>query len=179
MARDEVVRHVRDLFARLDANRDGYLTRAEIEAAHQSMMGAMHAGMGKRFADRGVPPTDRAAMFDRLDANHDGSITREEFMAARPPMQQRRMVFMRAGPDGGPGAPGGPGMKMRMHRAGMRFGGRLFDMADANRDGRVSLAEAQAAALRHFDRLDLNHDGVLSPEERQQAHQFMRERHPS
>ena len=58
---------------------------------------------------------------------------------------------------------------------GMGFGGHLFEMADANKDGRVSLAEAQAAALEHFDRADLNHDGKLTPEERQQARQLMRE----
>jgi hypothetical protein len=94
------------------------------------------------------------------------------------------MVIMREGGTteggGAPGGPGGPGMKMRMHGAGMGFGGRLFDMADTNHDGRVSLAEAQAAALTQFDRADLNHDGKLTPEERQQAHQLMRsKRRPS
>jgi hypothetical protein len=69
---------------------------------------------------------------------------------------------------------GGPGM-WRMHRAGMGFGhGRLFEMADANKDGRVSLQEATAAAVQHFDRADLNHDGKLTPEERRQAHQQLR-----
>ena len=49
------------------------------------------------------------------------------------------------------------------------FGGHLFDMADANKDGRVSLAEAQAAALAHFDSADANHDGKITPDERQQC----------
>jgi len=68
-------------------------------------------------------------------------------------------------------------MKMHMHGMGMgmHFGGHLFDMADANKDGRVSLAEAQAAALAHFDKADLNHDGKITPEERQQAHQLHHE----
>jgi len=51
--------------------------------------------------------------------------------------------------------------------------GHLFEMADANRDGRVSLAEATDAAARHFDQADLNHDGKLTPDERRQAHQIM------
>jgi hypothetical protein len=59
----------------------------------------------------------------------------------------------------------------------MHFGGRLFDMADSNKDGRVSLAEAQAVALAHFDKADLNHDGKITPEEREQAHQLMRGQH--
>jgi hypothetical protein len=72
-------------------------------------------------------------------------------------------------------------MKMRMHGMGMGgFGGHLFEMADTNKDGRVSLAEAQAAALAHFDRADLNHDGKLTPDERRQAHQMKRaQRQPS
>jgi hypothetical protein len=68
--------------------------------------------------------------------------------------------------------------EMRMHGMG-GFGARLFEMADANHDGRVSLQEAQAAALSRFDRADLNHDGKLTPEERQRARQLMRQHRPS
>jgi Ca2+-binding EF-hand superfamily protein len=53
------------------------------------------------------------------------------------------------------------------------FGGHMFEMADANRDGRVSLQEAQAAALQHFDMVDTNRDGRISPEERMQMRQRM------
>jgi EF hand domain-containing protein len=173
MTRDEVVRHVRGQFARLDANRDGYVTREEADSARSRMMGAMHAGIEQRLAGRGIGP-DRAAVFDRLDANHDGNISRQEFMAAQPRLQERRAMIMHTRSDAAPGAPV-TGMKMRMHGMAAGFGGRLFEMADANHDGRVSLAEAQQAALQHFDRADLNHDGTLSPEEREQAHRFMRQ----
>jgi hypothetical protein len=173
MTRDEVVAHIRDMFARFDTNKDGYLTREELDAR---MMG-MHADVEKKLADRGVLMGDRGAMFDRLDTNHDGNISRQEFVAGHEARQERVMI-MRDG--AAPGAPGEPGMKMHMHGMGMGFGGRLFDMADTNRDGRVSLAEAQATALAHFDKADLNHDGKLTPEERQQAHQSRREqRRPS
>ena len=69
-------------------------------------------------------------------------------------------------------------MKMRMHggRGMGAFGGHLFDMADANKDGRVSLAEAQAAALAHFDKADVNHDGKITPDERQQMRKMRIER---
>jgi hypothetical protein len=50
----------------------------------------------------------------------------------------------------------------------------MFEMADANRDGRVTLQEATNAALRHFDTADVNRDGRLTPEERMQMHQRMR-----
>jgi hypothetical protein len=60
--------------------------------------------------------------------------------------------------------------------AGMRggFAARIFDMADGNKDGRVTLAEAQQAALQHFDRADGNRDGTLTPDERRQSRQQMR-----
>jgi len=169
ITRNEVVGHIRDLFARLDTNRDGYVSREEMDAAHQKMMGMagdIHERMAQGMAEHGM--LDRNAMFDRLDTNHDGNISRQEFMAAQQ-MREQRVIIMRSGADAGP-------MGMRMHGmgGGMGFGGRLFDMADTNHDGRVSLAEAQAAALAHFDRADLNHDGTLTPEERQQAHQMMR-----
>jgi hypothetical protein len=57
------------------------------------------------------------------------------------------------------------------------FGGHMFEMADANKDGRVSLQEAQAAALQHFDKADANRDGRITPEERRQMHQQMRAGH--
>jgi hypothetical protein len=180
MTRAEVSDHIRRMFARLDTNHDGFVTREELDAMHQRM--GMRADMGQRFGDRMEKP-DRAAMFDRLDANHDGTISRQEYMAAQPEVREERVLVMRQGAaPGAPGQPGMPGMKMHMHEGmGMGgFGGHLFDMADANHDGRVSLQEAEAAALAHFDRADLNHDGKLTPDERSQAHQLMRaQRRPS
>jgi hypothetical protein len=74
-------------------------------------------------------------------------------------------------------------MKARMEKAGMHrggFAGAMFDTADTNKDGKVSLAEAQAVALQHFDRADLNHDGKLTPQERQQVRQQLKaQRKPS
>ena len=172
MTRDEVVAHVRRMFQDLDANHDGFVTRDELDSIHQRMM-SMHEGMAKEMAERGMKGPDRAAAFDRLDTNHDGMISRQEFMAAKPQIEEHRVMVMRDG-----GMQGGPGMEgMRMHMHGASFGGRLFDMADANHDGRVTLQEATNAALQRFDRADLNHDGKLTPEERQQAHQLMRGSH--
>lgn len=172
MTRDEVTTHVRDMFARLDTNKDGYITRQELDAMHDKMM-SMRGDIQNRLADRGVF-MDRGAAFDRLDTNHDGSISRQEFTAAQPQARTERVIVMRDG--AAPGAPGEPRMKMRMHGMGMGigFGGRLFDKADANHDGRVSLAEAQAMALSHFDKADVNHDGKITPDERQQMRQTMR-----
>jgi len=139
-------------------------------------MMAMHGDIEKRLAKDGVLLGDRGAVFDRLDANHDGNISRQEFMASHPRTRQERVIVMRDGRiPGTPATPGAPGMRM-MHMRGMGgFGGHLFEMADSNKDSRVSLAEAQAAALAHFDKADLNHDGKITPEERQRMHQLRRD----
>ena len=201
MTRDDVVKHVREMFERLDTNHDGFITKDEVEAFDAKMMHGMQ--MGERFKQAQMEedghgpafaPRDRAALFDKLDANHDGMISRQEFMAAKPEVHERRVeIIRRDGPDGtpmppmegmrGPEGPGAPGMQMRkvkfeMHGSG-GFGAHLFAMADTNHDGRVSLAEAEAAALAHFDRADLNHDGKVTPEERREAHERMHaEHHP-
>ena len=168
--RDEAVRHVRELFARMDANRDGFLTREESDAAKQMMAGDRRTRFAQRLAERG--PRDRGAAFDRIDANKDGMITRQEFLAARPQIKTR--VFTRRdgeGPVEVGGAPGQPHVKiMRMH--GM--GSRMFETADANRDGRVSLQEMTNAALQRFDAADVNRDGRITPEERTQHRQRVR-----
>ena len=183
MTRDDVVRHVRDLFARLDGNRDGYLTREEVGSFHEKAMRGAHAGMmrgdsDKRLVDRGIHSGDRDAMFDRLDTNRDGSISRQEFTSAQPQVRERRIMVMRD--RAGSGGMHAPGMKMRMHRmGGAGFGGQLFDRADANKDGRVSLAEAQSAALAHFDRADANRDGRITPDERRSVRMMRIERRGS
>jgi Ca2+-binding EF-hand superfamily protein len=167
--RDQVVQHVRKMFARLDTNRDGFITRDEADAAKQKMGGDMRTRFAQRLAERGPGMPDRGAAFDRLDQNHDGVITRDEFVSAQPQVQERRVIVMR---DGMSGEPGQPGM-MGMHGMGMRGGmhGKMFETADANHDGRVTLQEMTNAALKHFDMADANHDGRITPEERMQMHQ--------
>ncbi|QIK97283.1 hypothetical protein G7076_11080 [Sphingomonas sp. HDW15A] len=147
--RDGVVAMVREHFTQMDSNRDGFLTRDEMQA----MRGERHA---KRMAMRGkTAGTPGAGAFERLDTNRDNMISREEFDSMRTMRQAHRGE--RAGKRGQHMAMRGPGMMMRR--------------ADADKDGRVTLAEAQAAAVRHFDMVDVNHDGRITPEERQQMRQ--------
>lgn len=196
--RDEAVAHAREMFVRLDANKDGFVTREEADSAHQAMAGEIHTKFSKRFAAGDVPHPDRGAMFDKLDTNKDGMISRAEFISAKPEMHQRHVVVMRNGeapvelgngqapgtPEGPtrvtilqdghdpveissrPGEPGARTMRMQA----MAMHGRMFEDADANRDGRVSLDEMTTMALKHFDAADANRDGKLSPEERMQMH---------
>jgi Ca2+-binding EF-hand superfamily protein len=98
MTRNDVAVQVRDIFARLDVNRDNVLTQTEADA------GARQIGR----------------------ANAQGA-------------------------------------------SGRRMGGmvsRMFGMADADNNGRVTLNEATGAALSHFDMVDRNRDGRITPDER-------------
>jgi Ca2+-binding EF-hand superfamily protein len=172
--RSDVAGHVMSMFTRLDLNHDGFITREEI-ATSQS-----------QFDERASKsaPKRAAKMFERLDADHDGKVTRAEVNAARKspsgkqPKDSRRSALLAeadADKDGivtraefDSAAASG---KLKMRHANMRGSAivRLFDLADTNKDGRVSMEEAQRAALQQFDAADLNHDGVLTPVERRMA----------
>jgi Ca2+-binding EF-hand superfamily protein len=166
-------------FAMLDLNKDGVIDDADKVAM-----------VAKRRADRDAAmKARRDRMFAVLDANKDGQISRAEFDAP-PPMGERgpgergpggpggpdgrgpggpdgdRPDHMRGpGPDGpGRDGPGGVGGRGGPGGFGM-MGGRLLERADANHDGKVTLAEAQKAALAAFDKADVNHDGVIDRDE--------------
>jgi len=181
--RDEMVAKVREHFGKLDANRDGFLTRQEAEAGRA----AMKDHFRQRFADRRehrMEHRDPAQAFDRLDTNKDGAISRDEFGKAHEQRIERRVVLKdgQPVPPGAPGiapAPGTPHDGMRMHRmGGMMMGGQMFEMADLNHDSRVSLQEATDAAIRHFDMADANHDGRITPDERKQVRMRFEKRAP-
>ena len=177
--RTDVAAHVERMFKQLDLNRDGFITKDEMAASQSQFDDRMAKSAPKRIAK----------MFDRLDTNHDGEITQSDLDSARAarlaksgkqPKAGRRgtsSLFARAdaNKDGivtraeFDAATGSGRIKVR--HANMRGSAivRLFDLADVNKDGRVSLEEARQAALQHFDAADLNHDGVLTPDERRQA----------
>lgn len=149
MTRAAVQARVQTRFARADANRDGFVTQEEVRARAEAARGEL-----------------RAKAFDRLDANHDGNISRSEFEtrpAARAEGPRQGMRGKRLARRGGAGMGGG-------------LAGRAFAMMDGDRDGRVSLAEANAAALQRFDRVDANRDGTITPDERQAARAALRAR---
>ena len=156
MTRSAVEAMVKVHFAQADTNGDGFITKAEADAAREKMETDM-----------------RDQHFKALDANGDGSISRAEFDAHH---DMHAMKEARPG-----GEPHGPEMggHMMMHEGGRGMGmamisDHMFESADTNKDGRVSLAEALAKPMARFDMADANKDGTITPEERKAAHEKMR-----
>jgi hypothetical protein len=148
ITRQQAIARADEMFARLDANRDGRVTADEM----QTMRGMR--GMGER---RGGGGDMRQHMFDRIDANHDGMISREEFA-------QAHSMGEGAGPEMGPppGRPEGPD------------GGRVMGARMLGEQGFITLEQMRARALERFDRADANHDGILTAAERQAARERRR-----
>ncbi len=174
--RDQAVAKVREHFARMDINRDGFVNEAEMQSVRDDRRGKRQMGErrgrgGDRLAMRAM--RDPAQAFDRLDANRDGMISREEFGRAREMRQERRVVQG--------GAPGMDGDRRAMRQDRQRMGGGrmggggMMRIADLDRDGRVSLQEATTSAMQRFDRVDANRDGRITPDERRQQRELRKQ----
>ena len=172
--RTEAVAKVREHFGKLDSNKDGSVTKEEVMSSRPGLAKRLHETRGEH-AEGGAPHVmmldgpmrDPNAAFDRLDTNKDGSISREEFAKGREKRIERRIVVRERHGD----AAGAPkdGKEVRKHVMRMRggpFGAHMIVMADTDKDGKITQAEAEALALQHFDRMDSNKDGQVTPEER-------------
>ena len=179
--RSNVPAQVQRMFGRLDANKDGSVTRAEADAV-AAQIEAKSAKAAERF--------DSGKIFTRLDANKDGNVTQAEADTAYAALSAKRGKPANAKAHGFSGLfkrgdvnkdgtisrnefdAATTKMKARMENAGVaKFSERLFATEDLNKDGKVSVTEAQQVALQRFDSADLNHDGKLTPEERKQRRQ--------
>ena len=150
--------------AKLDANGDGVIDRAEAAA---------RPGLAQRFDqldanhDGRIDGTERPKHhmrgghgFARLDTNKDGTIDRSE--AARHPGLAQRFDQLDANHDGRID-------KTERPEHGMR-GGHGFAGLDANKDGAIDRSEAAKAPrlAERFDQLDKNRDGRIDKTERPQ-----------
>ncbi|HOV75550.1 MAG TPA: EF-hand domain-containing protein [Candidatus Hydrogenedentes bacterium] len=135
------------LFNELDRNGDGSLSEADlpqappngqIELLQRLLAAADTNGDGAISMDeaRAIVPDLPASLFNALDANGDGVLSAADLGAPPPPVDPAELLT------------------------------RLLGMADANRDGKVTLEEAQALmpqlTAEVFAGLDRNGDGSLS-----------------
>ncbi|MGV2337977.1 MAG UNVERIFIED_CONTAM: hypothetical protein LVR18_29150 [Planctomycetaceae bacterium] len=96
-----------------------------------------------------------------LDKNNDGSLSGEEL---RPDMSAL------AGGDGRPGQPGAPGRPGAGGGAPSReMMSRMFEMRDADKDGKLSGDEIPERMRQNIERMDKNSDGALDKSELEQA----------
>lgn len=159
--RAEVQKGAEAMFAALDANHDGKLDMADRQAHRATMRGRMfdridsdHDGRITRdefLADRDSdgPDGDGADGPDGKPGPHGPGM-------GGPGMDRPRMD----GPHAMHGGHGGMAMM-------------LARMADADGNGAVSQAEFAAAAMKHFDMADANRDGKVTAEERKAMHARM------
>ncbi|MFL6737053.1 MAG: hypothetical protein ACJ8F4_08360 [Sphingomonas sp.] len=97
VTRQQAQHMVDAMFQRLDANRDGVLTRQEAEEAAAQFDGS---GRAERMVERmfgdaqslTLPQAEARAMsrFDRDDLNHDGTVTSDERKQARAVLKSER-----------------------------------------------------------------------------------------
>lgn len=111
-----------DRHAKIDANGDGFIDKAE-------------AAKFPRLAEK----------FDTLDKNKDGKLSKDELPFGK-------------GRDG----------RREAHRSGPRGDGGGFGKLDADKDGRISKAEAANSPLaERFDTMDANKDGYVDKTDRE------------
>lgn len=125
VTRAEVTAAVEKHFTEVDTNKDGTISAAELDAMHQRM---------------------HDMMFERMDTDKNGQISRDEFRAAHADMGKR----WGKGHHGG--RMGGGMMKENATRADMLTRAQaMFDRVDTNRDGTITAAERDAAHGRMKD----------------------------
>ena len=146
--RAEVQTRAAEMFAKLDANKDGKLDATDRAA---------------KRAER------QAKMFAKFDADGNGSISKAEWdqhgadrAAKRAERGEKRAAAGEAG-DGKRHAMRGHHGKRGGHRGMMMMG-----KVDTDGDKAISQAEFQTAALARFDAADANKDGQVTPEERKE-----------
>ena len=133
VSRTAYMQKVDGAFVNVDANKDGFMDRAEIEAAETKAMTGRKAVMLR----------DRESAFRKMDANKDGSLSLQEYNAALVAVQLRK-----------------PNAAPVLSRLDTNKDGKVslaenrvpsmaqFDRADANKDGTLTPAELKAPAKR-------------------------------
>jgi Ca2+-binding EF-hand superfamily protein len=149
---------IKQFFGRADADKDGALTKEELERLGQNVRQQL-VGRPARPGGPSVGP-----LFAALDADGDGNISSQEISAAAEALKKLDRdgdgAISRAEATGAPGQPAGAGSPPN----GAQLLERLF-RSDANQDGKLSEEELPAPLRPQFKNLDANGDGFLDKSE--------------
>jgi len=155
------------LFERLDADKDGFLTKEEIVKEQEAARAGFAAERLKAMDKDGDGKISRQEFqgpepaFDRLDANGDGFLTKEELARFSAPAANNQSGQRK--PEA-KGTENKQALSPDQTKSGAaEFGPRLKAM-DKDGDGKISRAEFQGREAM-FDRLDSNKDGFLTNDE--------------
>ena len=155
VTREQALARADARFARLDADRNGSITRQEMRAGRQSLRAERQARRQARIAQ--VPAERRARIAERmeqrtarLEQRTQRRAERRARMQAMSPEQRAQMRAQR--------------QAQRGERRGMFAGG-----------GTVSREQFRARALQRFQRLDANRDGRVTVAERREVRQQLRQ----
>jgi Ca2+-binding EF-hand superfamily protein len=142
LQRDEVPAYLRDRFDELDTNKDGKLSREELEKGVARLQPRRRPSdvvfilIETSDCDEGCAG-ELQQIYDtlrRLDKNKDGMIDPEELKAARQQLLEERVD-------------------------------NIIKELDTNKDGRISRDEARGMIKRNFDQIDTNKDGFIDRNE--------------
>ncbi len=170
ITKEEIVAYRTGLFKAADKNNDGYLEGEEIRVFLANRRFAMRDADGDGKLSAEEIGRRRAEWFKEADKNNDGFLTQDELKAARDARRadraKRRADRAKQGADK-------PRMrrlqKAHKHRGRRGRGmGRWFMRLDLNKDGRISLAEYNLRGDRMVLSFDLNGDGEITKIEMRQ-----------
>jgi Ca2+-binding EF-hand superfamily protein len=117
-------------------------------------------------------PPGLAKIFDRVDTNHDGKLDKGEIERLHQMMRQRFGENNNKKPEPTPNKPANknsPNNNPNNNPQIDRVVEKLLEQMDANKDGKISKAEAKGKLAEFFDQLDTNKDGYLDKEELRRA----------
>ena len=149
------------IFARMDANGDGEVSRAEMQSAREARL---ERRQERREARRNArQASGKTARFAMLDLDSSGGLSQEEMATARAQRGDRTGTETATRP---------------ARRAAMRMGKArtMLRAADADGNRAVTRAEFDAALMQRFSRLDADNDGTVTAAERKAARESMRQR---
>lgn len=172
LSETEVLASAEKIFARRDTNKDGALDTADAGP------GKRHGKGGEQRAERMMNRLDtdkdgklsqdemlaRATQtFERLDTDRNGEVTKAEVDAKREAFRDARKAFRAVKATEGEARDAARETLRDARRD--RMGLRLFERADADKNGTLTKAEMETAAAAMFKQRDRNGDGFITPDE--------------